>query len=232
MNAYFRREGENCTCETCRHFKPEESECHWGWANGESMGPRPWRTVKLNDFCNFWYGKEAQMRVRAALPAKPLPPSSHHKKPPLTWADCVRILRRTCLGVENAKTFAALHQFVRKERRLKVTEFADLLEIGSGYNAVQRDGERYYLDPEDFYSQDLAEGLEKEFNGGPATERELLQIVAERFPGATNIEASYDAAVSEALKKGLVEWDERALNLWLKGKMPRPKPGAETPLEL
>ena len=76
MTPYLRREGENCTCETCRSYHAARQECHWSWPNTANTAPRAWHRVEVDDFCNSWWGKDAQMRGRVPMPAKPLPPHS------------------------------------------------------------------------------------------------------------------------------------------------------------
>jgi hypothetical protein len=224
---YLRRDGENCTCETCRSYHAGRQECHWSWPNTMNTAPRPWQKVELDDFCNSWYGKEAQMHARPAQKPKPFAPGSHHKRPPMTWPECMQVLKEICIGLPQAKTFLTLHQHIRKERRLKVSEFRALLEVGEVCGGLKRDGERYYLNDKVFWSGELVEYIREKDR--PVTPEEIEKLIAETYPNGIGPEGETDSAVDHAVEAGLIEWADNfsTVRLTEKGKAKGPPSPAE-----
>jgi hypothetical protein len=130
-------------------------------------------------------------------------------------------------GPDNAKTFAALHQFIRRERRLKVSEFRALLERGEECGGVFRKGERYYLNKRQFLSDDLVFFMQQK--AGPITWGEIEALVAETYPNRISINAETDSAVENATQNGFVDYVDATGELILteKGKAKGPPSPAE-----
>jgi hypothetical protein len=131
----------------------------------------------------------------------------------MTWPECSQVLRLAALGSENAKTFAVLHALIRKERRLSVSEFRELLEFGEQCGAVERDGLRYFLNDRPFLSSDLLEMLRTEFDGRSDDLGAMTAYVANHFPSAADPAGDFDEAAEQALKRKLARWNGPTLEL-------------------